>query len=90
MEFKWKNKLIVGGIAATLSLGGLAGCGDGKDQDNGIDDGEVDDQLDPDNNPANENNNPDDGLDQNNGIGDGEIDDQLDPDIKSPEGEEQQ
>jgi hypothetical protein len=54
MDFNWKKKLIVSGMAATLTLGGLAGCGDGEDQDNGIDDGEVDDQLDPENNPAEE------------------------------------
>jgi hypothetical protein len=44
MDFNWKNKLIVSGMAATLTLGGLTGCGDG----------EVDDQLDPENNPAEE------------------------------------
>lgn len=51
MDSNWKKKLLAGGMAATLTLGGLAGCADGEDQDNGIDDGEVDDQLDPENNP---------------------------------------
>ncbi|MCP3764701.1 hypothetical protein NLX67_20395 [Domibacillus sp. A3M-37] len=47
MDLQWKKKLMVSGMAAVLTLGGLAGCGDGEDQDNGVDDGEVDDQLDP-------------------------------------------
>ncbi len=33
---------------------GSAGCADGEDQDNGIDDGEVDDKPDPENNPQDE------------------------------------
>ncbi|WP_338470877.1 hypothetical protein R4Z10_19210 [Niallia sp. XMNu-256] len=40
-----KNLFLVGGLAALLTFG-LAGCGDGVDQDNGISDGEQKDQLD--------------------------------------------
>ncbi|MDN3018046.1 hypothetical protein PH210_17765 [Paenibacillus sp. BSR1-1] len=43
-----KKGLLVGGLAALLTFGGLAGCGDGVDQDNGISDGEQKDQLDQD------------------------------------------
>ncbi|OAH52541.1 hypothetical protein AWH48_14145 [Domibacillus aminovorans] len=53
-ESDWKNKLLAGGMVATLTLDGLAGCAGGEDQDNGIDDGEVDDQLDLENNPQDE------------------------------------
>lgn len=44
------NKKIVsaGGLAMLLTFGGLAGCGDGVDQDNGINDGEQKDQIDND------------------------------------------
>lgn len=49
MNSNWKKKLLAGGMVAGLTLGGLAGCGDGEDQDNGIDDGQQDDQLDQDN-----------------------------------------
>ncbi|MGG1679202.1 hypothetical protein ACIFOT_26270 [Neobacillus sp. NRS-1170] len=42
-----RNKtLLVSGLAALFTFGGLAGCGDGVDQDNGISDGEQKDQLD--------------------------------------------
>lgn len=43
-----KKRLLVGGLAALLTFGGLAGCGDGVDQDNGISDGEQKDQIDQD------------------------------------------
>lgn len=43
-----KKSLLTGGLAAMLTFGGLAGCGDGVDQDNGISDGEQKDQLDED------------------------------------------
>ncbi|MED3575017.1 hypothetical protein ACTHO0_14245 [Cytobacillus praedii] len=39
---------LTGGLAALLILGGLAGCGDGVDQDNGINDGEQKDAVDND------------------------------------------
>ena len=52
MDINWKKKIIVGGLAATLTLGGLAGCADGVDQDNGPSDGEQKDEVD------NENKNP--------------------------------
>jgi hypothetical protein len=45
MNFNRKN-LAVAGMAALLTFGGLAGCGDGVDQDNGISDGKQKDQLD--------------------------------------------
>ncbi|MFZ7943230.1 MULTISPECIES: hypothetical protein [Bacillaceae] len=43
-----KKTLLTGGLAAILTFGGLAGCGDGVDQDNGISDGEQKDQVDND------------------------------------------
>jgi hypothetical protein len=39
---------LTGGLAALLILGGLSGCGDGVDQDNGINDGEQKDAVDND------------------------------------------
>ena len=41
-----KKTLLTGGMTALLSLGLLAGCGDGVDQDNGINDGEKKDEVD--------------------------------------------
>lgn len=41
-----KKTFFTGGMAALLSLGLLAGCGDGVDQDNGINDGEKKDAID--------------------------------------------
>ena len=41
-----KNTLLTGGMAVLLSLGVLAGCGDGVDQDNGMSDGEKKDAVD--------------------------------------------
>ena len=46
---EWRKKLLASGIVTGLIFGGLAGCGDGEDQDNGINDGEQDDQLDEEN-----------------------------------------
>lgn len=40
MQMSWKKRLLVGGLAVSLTFGGLAGCGDGVDQDNGISDGQ--------------------------------------------------
>ena len=37
---------LTGGLAMLLTFGGLAGCGDGVDQDNGISDGERKDEVD--------------------------------------------
>src|SRR3954453_15081564 len=48
MTRNWKKKLLVGGMAASLTFGGLAGCGDGVDQDNVISDGEKKDAVDND------------------------------------------
>ncbi|MBE5100293.1 hypothetical protein [Priestia aryabhattai] len=48
MEMNWTKKLFAGGMAAALTLGGLAGCGDGVDQDNGVSDGEQKDEIDKD------------------------------------------
>lgn len=42
----WKKKLLASGLAGGLVLGGLAGCGDGVDQDNGVTDGEQKDDVD--------------------------------------------
>jgi hypothetical protein len=39
---------LYGGLAVSLTFGGLAGCGDGVDQDNGISDGEKKDAIDTD------------------------------------------
>lgn len=46
MESNWKKKLLMGGMAFAFTLGGLAGCGDGVDQDNGVDDGQQNDEMD--------------------------------------------
>ena len=43
-----KKRLLVGGLAVSLTFGGLAGCGDGVDQDNGISDGQQKDAVDND------------------------------------------
>ncbi|MFJ7726047.1 hypothetical protein ACIQXV_07760 [Neobacillus sp. NPDC097160] len=43
-----KKTLLTGGLAAILTFGGLAGCGDGVDQDNGVNDGEQKDAVDTD------------------------------------------
>ncbi|NGY75993.1 hypothetical protein F6Y02_05655 [Bacillus megaterium] len=48
MEMHWTKKLVAGGMAAALTFGGLAGCGDGVDQDNGVSDGEQKDEMDKD------------------------------------------
>ncbi|MFO1445145.1 hypothetical protein KDN24_18475 [Bacillus sp. Bva_UNVM-123] len=43
-----KKIFLTGGLAILLAFGGLAGCGDGVDQDNGISDGEQKDKIDND------------------------------------------
>ncbi|WP_160724162.1 hypothetical protein [Bacillus sp. USDA818B3_A] len=43
-----KKTLLAGGLAALLTFGGLAGCGDGVDQDNGVSDGQQKDAVDKD------------------------------------------
>jgi hypothetical protein len=48
MNMGWKKRLSVGGLAVALTFGGLAGCGDGVDQDNGISDGQQKDAVDND------------------------------------------
>lgn len=48
MNMDWKKRLLYGGLAVSLTFGGLAGCGDGVDQDNGISDGEQKDAIDSD------------------------------------------
>ncbi|WHY66939.1 hypothetical protein [Neobacillus sp. SuZ13] len=48
MQMSWKKRLLVGGLAVSLTFGGLAGCGDGVDQDNGISDGQKKDAVDTD------------------------------------------
>ena len=48
MTMDWKKRLLIGGFAVSLTFGGLAGCGDGVDQDNGISDGEKKDAIDND------------------------------------------
>lgn len=37
---------MMGGMTFALTLGGLAGCGDGVDQDNGVNDGQQNDEMD--------------------------------------------
>jgi hypothetical protein len=48
MNMDWKKRLLFGGLAFSLTFGGLAGCGDGVDQDNGINDGQQKDAVDND------------------------------------------
>jgi hypothetical protein len=48
MNMNLKKRLLFGGLAASLTFGGLAGCGDGVDQDNGISDGQQKDAVDTD------------------------------------------
>lgn len=43
-----KKSLLVGGLAVSLTLAGLTGCGDGVDQDNGVSDGQQKDEVDKD------------------------------------------
>ncbi|WP_342433566.1 hypothetical protein [Neobacillus sp. FSL H8-0543] len=43
-----RKSLLVGGLAISLTFGGLAGCGDGVDQDNGVSDGKQKDAIDND------------------------------------------
>jgi hypothetical protein len=43
-----KKSLLVGGLAVSLTLAGLTGCGDGVDQDNGVSDGQQKDEVDTD------------------------------------------
>lgn len=45
----WKKTLLASGLVGGIVLGGLAGCGDGVDQDNGVDDGEEMDDVDDEN-----------------------------------------
>lgn len=45
----YKKGLVASGLVGTLLFGGLAGCGDGVDQDNGIEDGEDADDIDDEN-----------------------------------------
>lgn len=44
----WKKTLLASGLVGGLIFGGVAGCGDGEDQDNGVSDGEQQDELDED------------------------------------------
>jgi hypothetical protein len=41
-----KKSLLVGGLAVSLTFAGLTGCGDGVDQDNGVSDGQKNDEVD--------------------------------------------
>jgi hypothetical protein len=51
----WKRNLVASGLVGGLIFGGVAGCGDGVDQDNGVDDGEEMDDVDDENkNPEEE------------------------------------
>ncbi|WP_042463495.1 outer membrane protein assembly factor BamD [Neobacillus dielmonensis] len=43
-----KKTFLISGMAALLTFGGLAGCGDGVDQDNGMSDGAQKDAIDSD------------------------------------------
>jgi hypothetical protein len=82
MTIDMKKRLVMGGLAIALTFGGLAGCGDGVDQDNGPSDGEQKDQIDNDTKSEVEKNVDDsgvnDGVDQDNGITDGEEKDEVD------------
>ncbi|MFB3163575.1 hypothetical protein ABLO26_19670 [Neobacillus sp. 179-J 1A1 HS] len=43
-----RKSLLVGGLAVSLTLAGLTGCGDGVDQDNGVSDRQQKDEVDKD------------------------------------------
>lgn len=43
-----RKSLLVCGLAVSLTLAGLTGCGDGVDQDNGVSDGQQKDEVDKD------------------------------------------
>ncbi|WP_066073914.1 hypothetical protein [Neobacillus soli] len=84
-----KKPLLLGGLAMSLTFGGLAGCGDGVDQDNGPSDGQKKDAIDNDTKKkaSKSKENVDkalkedgigDGVDQDNGISDGEKKDEQD------------
>ena len=45
----FKKTLLASGIVGGLIFGGLAGCGDEVDQDNGVNDGEQKDEVDDEN-----------------------------------------
>jgi len=45
----WKRNLVASGLVGGLIFGGVAGCGDGVDQDNGVEDGEEMDDVDDEN-----------------------------------------
>lgn len=45
----WKKTLLASGLVGGIVLGGLAGCGDGVDQDNGVNDGDQKDEVDSEN-----------------------------------------
>jgi len=45
----WKKTLLASGLVGGLIFGGVAGCGDGVDQDNGVNDGEQKDDVDDEN-----------------------------------------
>jgi hypothetical protein len=42
----FKKTLLASGIVGGLIFGGLVGCGDGVDQDNGVNDGDQKDEVD--------------------------------------------
>jgi hypothetical protein len=47
MNRHWQRGIVLGGLAVSF-FGGLAGCGDGVDQDNGVSDGQQKDAVDND------------------------------------------
>ncbi|MGM7719650.1 hypothetical protein [Metabacillus sp. Hm71] len=87
---KWKKKLFVGGMVATVTLVGLTGCGDEIDEaEKNVDEAdEVSDELQKDMNDAEqelEENGVGDGVDQDNGPSDGGQKDEIDDENKNTE-----
>jgi hypothetical protein len=87
MDLNWKKKIMVGGMATVLTFGGLAGCGDGVDQDNGVSDGEQQDEVDENNDVNNQEEQTE--VDEDTGTTEEEQQDEVDEDTGVNDGVDQ-